>query len=200
MALEHVTNDGWKFWWVEVRIPEWTFRKSVFFFMSSKPTEFSTRNLPTHLLNIKLSFNAVIPKLCVAWKVKIFLSKLSKFSFSNCQKFRFQTVKNFVFKLSKFSFPNCQKFLFQTVKISFQTVKIFLFKLSKIYFSICQNFPFQTVKNFLFKTVKIFLFKLSKFSFPNCQNFLFQTVNILAQCVAAQKLWKTLDFNVKIAN
>jgi hypothetical protein len=59
--------------------------------------------------------------------VKIFLFKLSKFSFSNCQNFPFQTVKNFLFKLSKFPF---------------QTVKIFLFKLSK--------FPFQTVKIFLY--------------------------------------------------
>ncbi len=102
---------------------------------------------------------------------KFSFSKLSKFRFSNCQKFLFQTVKIFLSKLSKFRFSNCQKFLFQTVKIFlFQTVKISLFKLSKIPFSNCQNFAFQTVK--------ISLFKLSKFSFPNCQNFPFQTVKI----------------------
>ncbi len=86
--------------------------------------------------------------------VKIFLFKLSKFSFSNCQNFHFQTVKIFFFELSKFSF--------------FKLSKFFFFKLSKFSFSNCQNFPFQTVK--------IFIFKLSKFSFSNCQNFLFQTL------------------------
>jgi hypothetical protein len=35
--------------------------------------------------------------------VKIFLSKLSKFAFSNCQNFSFQTVKIFLSKLSNFS-------------------------------------------------------------------------------------------------
>jgi hypothetical protein len=85
----------------------------------------------------------------------------------------------FLFKLSKFYFSNCQNFLFQTVKIFFfQTVKIFLFKLSKFSFLNCQNFPFKTVKKFLFQTVKNFFFKLSKFSFSNCQNFSFQTVKI----------------------
>jgi hypothetical protein len=71
--------------------------------------------------------------------VKIFLSKLSKFSYPNCQNFLFQTVK--------ISFSNCQNFLFQTVKFFlFQTVKLFLLKLSIFFISNCQIFPFQTVK------------------------------------------------------
>ncbi len=82
--------------------------------------------------------------------VKIFLSKLSKFTFSNCQNFPFQTVKIFLLKLSKFSFSNCQNF-------PFETDKIFLSKLSKLSFSNCQNFPSQTVKILLFKLSIIFL-------------------------------------------
>jgi hypothetical protein len=74
---------------------------------------------------------------------------MSKFSFSNCQNFPFQTVKIFLFKLSKFSFSNCQNFLS---------------KLSKFSFSNCQNFPFQTVR--------IFIFKLSKFPFQTVKIFL----------------------------
>ncbi len=81
----------------------------------------------------------VIPKLWVAKKfllcrancqnfpfqtVKIFLCKLSKFSFSNCQ--------NFPFQLSKFSFPNCQNF-------PFQTVKIFLFRLYEKNYLLCRG-------------------------------------------------------------
>jgi hypothetical protein len=108
---------------------------------------------------------------CVAKTVKVFLFKLSKFSFS---------------KLSKLTCPNCQSFPFQTVKISFsnrqnfpfQTVKIFPFQTVKFSFSNCQNFHFQTVKIFLFKLSKFSPFKLSNFHFPNCQNFLFQTVKI----------------------
>jgi hypothetical protein len=98
-------------------------------------------------------------KFTVSWKtsnfpfqtVKIFVFKLSQFSFSNCQNFPFQTVKIFVFKLSQFSFSNCQNFPFQTVK----------------------NFPFQNCQNFPFQTVKIFLSKTVKISIPNCQNFPF---------------------------
>ncbi len=131
--------------------------------------------------------NPVIPKLCR----DLFPFQTQKFSFS---------------KLSKFSFLNCQNFSFQTVKIFlFQTVKISLFKLSKFSFSNCQNFPFQAVN--------IFLFKLSTFSFSNCQTFHFQTVRslhsneyeetawcvakflILILCVAAQKVWETLEIN-----
>jgi hypothetical protein len=100
--------------------------------------------------------------------------KLSKFSFSNCQNFPFQTVKIFLFKLVKFSFSNCQNYPFQTVKIFlFKLSKISFSKLSKFSFTNCQNFLFQTVKIFLFQTVKFSFFKLSKFSFPNCQNFFF---------------------------
>jgi hypothetical protein len=78
-----------------------------------------------------------------------------------------------VSKLSKFSFPNCQIFPFQTVKISlFKTVKIYLSKLSK--------FPFQTVKIFLFKLSKFPFSKLSKFSFSNCQNHYKTTVGLSA--------------------
>ncbi len=58
----------------------------------------------------------------------------------NCQIFPFQTVKIFIFKLSKFSFLNCQKISFSKLsKFTFQTVKISLFKLSKFPFSNCQN-------------------------------------------------------------
>ncbi len=128
---------------------------------------------------------------CLLWfemlgfrTVKIFLSKLSKISFSNCQTFPFQTVKNFFFKLSKFSFSNCQTF-------PFQTVKNFFFKLSNFSFLYCQNFffklsnfSFSNCQKFLFQTVKLFLFKLSNFSFSNCQTFPFQTVKIfLSQTV-----------------
>jgi hypothetical protein len=91
------------------------------------------------------------------------LSKLSKFPFSNCQSFTFQTVKFSLSKLSNFHFPNCQIFTFQTVNFS-------LFKLSNFHFPNCQNFPFQTVK--------FSLSKLSKFPFPNCQNFPFKTVKL----------------------
>ncbi len=44
--------------------------------------------------------------------VKNFFFKLSKISFSNCQKFPFQTVKNFLFKLSKISFFSIWSFWF----------------------------------------------------------------------------------------
>jgi hypothetical protein len=47
---------------------------------------------------------------CVQQVLKIFFFKLSKFSFSNCQNFPFQTVKISLFKLSKFLFSNCQFF------------------------------------------------------------------------------------------
>ncbi len=71
-------------------------------------------------------------KFCYWFPLKIFLFKLWKFCFSNCQNFPFQTVKIFHFKLSKFSISNCQNFSFQTVKISH-------FKLSKFSMSNCQN-------------------------------------------------------------
>jgi hypothetical protein len=96
--------------------------------------------------------------------------KLSKFSFSNCQNFPFQTVKISLFKLSKFPFYNSQNFPFANCQnFLFQTVKISLFKLSKFPFSNCQNFPFANCQNFLFQTVKIFqskfrAFKASTFS------------------------------------
>jgi hypothetical protein len=95
----------------------------------------------------------------------MFLFKLSKFPFLNCQNFPFQTVKMFLFKLSKISFSNCQNVPFQTVKISFS-------KLWKCSFSNCQNFFFQTVKMFLFKLSKFPFSKLSKFPFSNCQKIL----------------------------
>jgi hypothetical protein len=125
--------------------------------------------------------------------VKIFLSKLSKFPFPNCQNYPFQTVKIFLSKLSKFSFPNCQNFPFQTVKIT-------LFKLSKFLFPNCQNFPFQTVKISLSKLSKISLSKLSKFPFPNYQKSYLQIdwcdakFLILFWCVAAEKVWGTLFY------
>jgi hypothetical protein len=70
---------------------------------------------------------------------KIFLFKLSKFSFSNCQNFLFQSVKFFFFKLSKFSFSNVKVFLFKRQNFPLQTVKVFLFRLSKFSFSNCQT-------------------------------------------------------------
>ncbi len=103
-----------------------------------------------------LSWAPVIPQLST---VKIFLFKLSKLPFSNCQNYSFQSVKISLFKLSKFPFSNCQNLPFQTLNC-----QNFLFKLSKFPFSNCQNFPFQTVK--------ISLFKLSKFPFQTVKIFL----------------------------
>ncbi len=82
---------------------------------------------------------------------------------------------------SKFPYSSCQNFLFQTIKISFPNCQNF-------HFPNCQNFPFPNCQNFLsklskfpFQTVKNFLSKLSKISFPNCQIFLFQTVKFFTK-------------------
>ncbi len=115
----------------------------------------------------------VIPKLCIA-NCHNSLSKLSKFPFSNCQKFPFQTVKISLFKLPKLS----------------------SFKLLKFSFSNSQKFTFQTVKNSPFRTVKIFLFKLSKFPFSNCQNFSKSLGNTGINCVQLTKSFNPFQTNV----
>jgi hypothetical protein len=82
---------------------------------------------------------------------RVFLFKLSKFPFLNCQNFPFQTVKISLFKLSKFSISNCQNSLFRTVKISlFKLSKFSFFELSKFPFSNCQNFPFPNCQKISF--------------------------------------------------
>jgi hypothetical protein len=149
----------WNYKLKKVSLLKWD---SIYILMKSIPDEMMAIRIKNWNSNNEVSKSisneywdfSVILKLCVARNqtVKIFIFKLSKFSFSNCQNFRFQTVKIFLFKLSNYSFSNCQNF-------HFQTVKIFVFKLSKFFFSNCQIIPFQTVK--------FFVFELSKFFYSN---------------------------------